>query len=146
MGLTNARDIQYHRLDQIKHIRSEIKQIHESVIKTERPKSLDTYIKLMKEKKVTVIPSINKQQKLQGFRFEYKGLNLKGSEVHRSMSGGKIIFQMSSNINRGIPKQNIPTVKLTGKAVELSNNIATALAKRIVKKTIKKVIDLGMGI
>jgi hypothetical protein len=62
------------------------------------------------------------------------------------MSGGKIIFQMSNNINRVIPKQNIPTVKLTGKAIELSSNMVTALAKQIVKKAIKKVIDLGMGI
>ena len=100
----------------------------------------------MKGKGVTIIPSINKQQKLQGFRFAYKGQNLKGSEVHRSLSGGKIIFQISNDMNMGMPKQNIPTVKLAGKAIELSTNIATALAKRIVKKTIKKVIDLGMGI
>lgn len=146
MGLTNARDIQYQRLDQIKQIRSEIKEIHEKVIEKGRPKSLDAYIKLMKGKGVTVIPSINKQQKLQGFRFAYKGQNLKGSEVHRSLSGGKIIFQISNDMNMGMPKQNIPTVKLAGKAVQLSANIATALAKRIVKKTIKKVIDLGMGI
>lgn len=146
MGLTNARDIQYQRLDQIKQIRNEIKQIHEEVIKTEKPKSLDAYIKLMKGKGVTVIPSINKQQKLQGFRFAYKGQNLKGSEVQRSLSGGKIIFQISNDVNMGMPKQNIPMVKLAGKAVQLSTNIATALTKRIVKKTIKKVIDLGMGI
>ncbi|WP_350293797.1 relaxase/mobilization nuclease domain-containing protein [uncultured Croceitalea sp.] len=146
MGLTNARDIQHQRLYQIKQKRNEIKQTHEELIKTERPKSLDAYIKLMKEKNIKVIPSINKQNKLQGFRFEYKGQNLKGSEVHRSMSGGKIIFQISNNRNKGITKQNIPTMKLEGKAVQLSTNIATVLAKRIVKKTIKKVIDLGMGI
>ena len=146
MGLTNARDIQYQRLDQIKQIRNEVKQIHEEVIKTEKPKSLDAYIKLMKGKGVTVIPSINKQQKLQGFRFAYKGQNLKGSEVHRSLSGGKIIFQISNDMNMGMPKQNIPTVKLAGKTVQLSTNIATAIAKRLVKKTIKKAIDLGMGI
>lgn len=145
MGLTNARDIQNQRLDQVKRIRYEIKQIHEKVIKSERPKSLETYIKLMKEKDIKVIPSINKQQKLQGFRFDYKGQNLKGSEVHRSLSGGKIIFQISNNMNKRMTKQNIPTVKLAGKAVQLSTNIATALAKRILKKTIKKAIDLGMG-
>lgn len=67
MGLTNARDIQYQRLDQIKQIRNEIKQIHERVMGTEKPKSLDAYIKLMKGKGIKVIPSINKQEKLQGF-------------------------------------------------------------------------------
>lgn len=146
MGLTNARDIQYQRLDQIKQIRNEIKLIHEKVIRTDRPKSLDTYIKLMKEKSIIVIPSINKQRKLQGFRFEYKGQNLKGSEVHRSMSGGKIISQISINTNKAILKQKTPTVKLAGKTIELSTNIATTIAKRLVKKTIKKAIDLGMGI
>ncbi|GMN11877.1 relaxase/mobilization nuclease domain-containing protein [Croceitalea sp. MTPC9] len=146
MGLTNARDIQYHRLDHIKQIRSEIKQLHEKVIETERPKSLDAYIKLMKEKDIKVIPSINIQNKLQGFRFEYKGQNLKGSEVHRSMSGGRLIFQISDNMNKGITKPNIPTIKLSGKAIELSTNMATALAKQMIKRTIKKAIDLGMGI
>jgi len=33
--------------------------------------------------------------KLQGFRLDYKGYNLKASEVHRSMSGGRIIGQLA---------------------------------------------------
>jgi len=146
MGLTNARDIQNQRLDLVRQIRYEIKQIHEKVIKSERPKNLDGYIKLMKEKDITIIPSINKQGWLQGFRFKYKGENLKGSEVHRSMSGGKIISQISGKTNKAITKQKTPTVKLAGKAIELSTNIATTIAKRLVKKTIKKAIDLGMGV
>ena len=146
MGLTNARDIQNQRLDLVRQIRYEIKQIHEKVIKSERPKNLDGYIKLMKEKDITIIPSINKQGRLQGFRFKYKGENLKGSEVHRSMSGGKIISQISGKTNKAITKQKTPTVKLAGKAIELSTNIATTIAKRLVKKTIKKAIDLGMGV
>ncbi|UII81264.1 relaxase/mobilization nuclease domain-containing protein [Flagellimonas sp. CMM7] len=146
MGLTNARDIQNQRLNQVKQIRYEIKQIHEKVIQSERPKSLDDYIKLMKEKDIKVIPSINKQNKLQGFRFEHKGQNLKGSEVHRSMSGGKLISQISDNLNKGIAQQKNPTLKLAGKAIELSTNIATALAKRFTKKIIKKSIDQGIGI
>ncbi len=146
MGLTNARDIQYKRLDQIKQIRNEIKRIHEHVMKTEKPRSFDVYIKLMKEKDIEVIPSINKQEKLQGFRFQYKGHNLKGSEVHRSMSGGKLAVQISNNATKGVNLTKVPTIKLAGKAVELSTNIATALAKRIVKKVIKRAIDQGMGI
>ncbi len=54
-----------------------------------RPKDFDQYIQYMKQNEIKVIPSINKSNKLQGFRFEYKGHNLKGSEVHRSMPGGK---------------------------------------------------------
>ncbi|WP_350290514.1 relaxase/mobilization nuclease domain-containing protein [uncultured Croceitalea sp.] len=146
MGLTNARDIKYRRLDQMKQIRSEIKQIHEHVMRTENPRSFDVYIRLMKEKDIKVIPSINKQEKLQGFRFEYKDHNLKGSEVHRSMSGGKLAVQISKNATKGMSSTKVSTIKLAGKTLELSANIATALAKRIVKKVIKRVIDKGMGI
>ncbi len=146
MGLTTARDVQYQRLDKVKQIRNEIKQVHEEVIRSDRPKSLDAYIKSMEERGVKVIPSINGQQKLQGFRFEYKGQNLKGSEVHRSMSGGRIIALISDNANKVITKSKMTTLKLAGKTIELSANIVTALAKRFAKKIIKRAIDQGIGI
>nr|WP_298995535.1 relaxase/mobilization nuclease domain-containing protein [uncultured Allomuricauda sp.] len=146
MGLTNAKDIQHQRLDKTKQIRNEIKRVHEEVIRSDRPKSLDTYIKSMEERGIKVIPSINRQQKLQGFRFEYKGQNLKGSEVHRSMSGGRIIAQISENAKKVMDKSKVPALKLVGKTIELSTNIATALAKRFAKKAIKRAIDQGIGI
>ena len=146
MGLTTARDVQHQRLDKVKRIRNEIKGVHEEVIRSERPKSLDAYIKLMEEKGIKVIPSINRQEKLQGFRFEYNGQNLKGSEVHRSMSGGRIIAQISESANRVMNKSKVLTLKLAGKTIELSTNIATALAKRFAKKVIKRTIDRGIGI
>ncbi|WP_394973996.1 relaxase/mobilization nuclease domain-containing protein [uncultured Croceitalea sp.] len=145
MGLTNARDIQHQRLDQIKQIRNEIKQIHEKVMEQERPRSFDVYIMLMQEKDIKVIPSINKQQKLQGFRFEYKGHNLKGSEVHRSMSGGKLAVQISNNATKGMSLTKVSTIKLAGKTLEFSANIATALAKSVLKRIVKRAIDQGMG-
>jgi hypothetical protein len=146
MGMTNARDIQYQRLDQIKEIRKEIKQLHENIMKTDRPKNFDAYIKRMKEKNVKVIPSINKQEKLQGFRFEYKGHNLKGSEVHRSMSGGKLAIQISNSTSKGMDLGKTARIKVAGKVVEFGTNIATTLAKRIVKKVIKRTINQGMEI
>ena len=146
MGLTTARDVQHQRLDKVKRIRNEIKGVHEEVIRSERPKSLDAYIKLMEERGIKVIPSINRQQKLQGFRFEYKGKNLKGSEVHRSMSGGRIIAQISENAKKVMDKSKVPALKLAGKTIELSTNIATALAKRFSKRIIKSAIDQGIGI
>ncbi|PRX55374.1 relaxase/mobilization nuclease domain-containing protein [Flagellimonas meridianipacifica] len=146
MGLTTARDVQHQRLDKVKQVRNEIKRVHEEVMRSERPKSLDAYIKLMEENGIKVIPNINRQEKLQGFRFEYKGQNLKGSEVHRSMSGGRIIAQISESANRVMNKSKVPTLKLAGKTIELSTNIATALAKRFAKKAIKRAIDLGIGI
>ena len=146
MGLTTARDVQHQRLDNVKQLRNEIKRVHEEVLRSDRPKSLDAYIKSMGEKGIKVIPSINRQQKLQGFRFEYKGQNLKGSEVHRSMTGGRIMAKISESANRVMNKSKVPTAKLAGKTIELSTNIATALAKRFAKKIIKRAIDQGIGI
>ena len=146
MGLTTARDVQHQRLDKVKQIRNEIKRVHEEVMRSERPKSLDAYIKSMEENGIKVIPSINRQQKLQGFRFQYKGQNLKGSEVHRSMSAGRIVAQISDTTNKVINKSKVPTAKLAGKTIELGTNIAMALAKRFAKKAIKRAIDQGIGI
>ncbi len=102
MGLTTVKEVQLEKeLDAI-HTRLEIKNIHHRVMENERPKTLDSYINAMQERNVEVIPSINKANKLQGFRFEYQGHNFKASEVHRSMSGGRIIGQLSQN--RGIVK------------------------------------------
>ena len=145
MGLTKARDVQYQRLDAIKQLRNELKQAHENIMFRERPKNLDAYIGLMEKKGIKVIPSINKQKKLQGFRFAYKGQNLKGSEVHRSMTGGKIVSQIMGNTNRAWSQKNTTAIQLAGRAVELSTNMVKAMAKRLLKKTIKRGIDQGMG-
>ena len=146
MGLTTVKEVQLEKeLDTIQ-TRLDIKNIHQKVMENQRPKTIDDYIKAMKAEKVTVIPSINKSNKLQGFRFEYKGINLKGSEVHRSMSGGKLIGQLNMNNTLGKHKETSKSVRLLGKSVELSANLATSLAKNIIKKTIKMAIDTGIGI
>jgi len=145
MGLTTVKEVQLEKeLDSMK-IRLEIKNIHQKIMENERPKTLDDYIKSMKTQKVEVIPSINKANKLQGFRFEYKGQNFKASEVHRSMSGGRIMAQLSQN--RGIvkPLEAGKSTQLLGKTLELSSNLATSIAKNIIKKTIKRAIDTGIG-
>lgn len=146
MGLTNARDIQNERLNKIKRIRQEIRQIHETVMKKERPRDFDQYIKYMKQRNVKVIPIINRSDKLQGFRFEYKCHNLKGSEVHRSMSGGKLAIQIANNSTVGIQLKKGNTIKLSGKTVGLSTNIATSIAKKVLKKVVKRTLEQGIGI
>ena len=115
MGLTTAREVQLEKeLDSI-HVRLEIKNIHQRVMENQRPKTLEGYMKAMKEQNVEVVPSINRANKLQGFRFEYQGHNFKASEVHRSMSGGKIMGQLSQN--KGMVKQIEvgKSVQVTGK-------------------------------
>lgn len=67
-----------------------MKRRHEVTLSQAKPKSFEQYIDAMAKNGVKVIPSINKADKLQGFRFELNGQNLKGSEVHRSMTGSNI--------------------------------------------------------
>jgi hypothetical protein len=145
MGLTTVKEVQLEKeLDSIQ-IRLEIKNIHQRVMENERPKTLDSYIKAMKKWNVEVIPSINRANKLQGFRFEYQGHNYKASEVHRSMSGGKIIGQLSQNKSIGKPIEAGKSVKILGKTLEMSTNLAASIAKNVLKKVIKRTIDTGIG-
>ncbi len=145
MGLTTAREVQLEKeLDSI-HVRLEIRNIHQRVMENQRPKTLDGYMKAMKARNVEVVPSINRAKRLQGFRFEYQGHNFKASEVHRSMSGGKIIAQLSQNRGLGKSIEAGKSVRLLGKTVETGANLTTSIAKNLIKKTIKRAIDTGIG-
>ncbi len=145
MGLTTVKEVQLEKeLDSI-HVRLEIKSIHQKVMGNEKPETLDDYIKAMKTQNVEVIPSINKANKLQGFRFGYQGHNFKASEVHRSMSGGKIMGQLSRNKGIGKPMEAGKSVQLLGKTLEMSTNLAASMAKNALKKVIKRAIDTGIG-
>jgi len=146
MGLTTVREVQQERLNQIQSVRQEIKQIHEKILTEMKPKDFDQYIRYMKQRNVEVIPSINKSNRLQGFRFEYKGQNLKGSEVHRSMSIARIAERIGfdKTASQKIVKDN--SLELLGKTVGISPNIAATIAKRVIKIGIKKTIGLGMEI
>jgi len=132
LGMQTVREVQYERSIQLSGIRSEIRNIHERTIGEGRSRNLESYIARMREQQVKVIPSINKAGNLQGFRFEYKGHNLKASEVHRSLSGSSLL--------RSIEKQR--SVELAGRSV----GVAPGLARAVAKKVIKVVIDKGIGI
>mgnify|MGYP001803249867 CR=1 FL=1 len=146
MGLTTVRVLQLQKLDKVKDMRIILKRIHEKVISEVRPKDFDQYIKAMEAYPVKVIPSINKLNQLQGFRFEFVGMNLKGSEVHRSMSMNKIAEQIGFNRNMVEKAKTESAMKLIGKTVSLSPNLVAKITTKIIKHTIKKSIDLGMGI
>lgn len=145
MGLTTVREVQLEKLNEQKRVRAVIRQTHEKVMAEMKPRDFDSYIGYMKKNRVKVIPSINKQKKLQGFRFEYKGHNLKGSEVHRSMSGGKLAIQIANNSERGIQLQKANSIQLSGKAIDLGANLAASIAKRALKMVIKRALDQGIG-
>ena len=146
MGLTTVREVQQERLNQIQSVRQEMKQIHEKVLTEMKPKDFDQYIKYMKQRNVEVIPSINKSNQLQGFRFEYNGQNLKGSEVHRSMSMARIAERIGFDkiASQKIVKGN--SLELLGKTVGISPNLAATIAKRVIKMAVKKTVGLGMEI
>ncbi|SRR6056297_1732531 len=144
LEMTTVREVQQQKLDRDKQIRAEIRQMHEKVIAEMKPKDFDQYIKNMKQQQVEVIPSINRQNQLQGFRFEYKGHKMKGSEVHRSMSMGRIAqrIEFDKAVTQRITKEN--TLNLLGKTVSVAPNLALTLAKKVIKMSIKKTIGLGM--
>ncbi|MGY5847857.1 relaxase/mobilization nuclease domain-containing protein [Salegentibacter sp. HM20] len=144
LGLTRVREVQQERLNELKGLRQEIKNIHDRVLQS-RPKSLDEYISKMKAQKVDVIPTINKANQLQGFRVEYKGFNLKASEVDRSMSGNRLIPQISQNRSFTRLKEVPKTFQVLDKTVQLSSNLSTKIAKGLIKGTIKIIRDTGIG-
>ncbi|MFC4221334.1 relaxase/mobilization nuclease domain-containing protein [Flagellimonas marina] len=146
MSLTTVREVQQEKLYRTQELRSEIQRIHEKVMAKERPRDFDQYIKSMEENMVKVIPSINRQNQLQGFRFEYKGTNLKGSEVHRSMSMGRIAGQMNFEKDRVQRMAKDRSMELLGRTVNIPSNLAATIAKKTIKLAIKVVRDTGIGI
>jgi hypothetical protein len=144
LGLTRVREVQQEKLKEQHPQRQAIKQINDRVLET-RPKSLDEYINKMIERQVKVIPCINKSNQLQGFRFEYKGINLKGSDIHRSMTGGKLIGEITRNSEYTRMKEVPNSLKLMDKTVQLSTNMAASIAKGLVKQVIKRSLDVGIG-
>ena len=95
LNLKTVKQIQQEKLNGLKLVRNEIHKHHLNCIKIDRPKGFQEYIDLMAKHKIKVNPVINKKNQLQGFRYQYKGANLKGSEVHRSMSINKVAPQIS---------------------------------------------------
>lgn len=143
MGLTTVKQVQFEKEFNLREIRTEIKRRHDLTMRQFKPKSFDDYIKAMETNKVKVIPTINNQNKLQGFRFEFQGHNLKGSEVHRNMSIGNVGKQIAGIEGAQILKGTTAGVQIAGKMVDLTPNIALKLSKFILKKVIKKAIQIG---
>ena len=105
LGLKTAIGIRNEKLEVIKETRTEIKSIHDFTMQNMRVSSFDDYIEEMKKKKVKINAVKSKQGKIIGYRYLYKGQNLKGSDVHRSMSIKKVEKEIQLNINRNQNKQ-----------------------------------------
>lgn len=109
-GLTRAKVVQAYNQEMTKDLRAQIFEKHKAVLQ-HRPRNFQDYKDLMKSSGVEVVPTINKAEKLQGFRLEFQGQNFKASEVNRSMTLAKMgvnkIFsglnpELKTTINRDI--------------------------------------------
>ncbi|WP_289039201.1 relaxase/mobilization nuclease domain-containing protein [uncultured Zobellia sp.] len=136
MNLKTAQEIHVKKLNSLRLIRKEIHRLNEHILIKNSPKTLDDYIKKMKLKGVDVIPSINKSNKLQGFRFKYKNISLKGSEVHRSMSGGKITNAIAGNGQ--ILQNGSKTILISNKLVKIGTKFATNIKQQSNQQSANK--------
>ncbi|WP_282055434.1 relaxase/mobilization nuclease domain-containing protein [Maribacter luteus] len=142
MQLTTVKQVQMEREFQTIELRNEIKRRHELTLQYQRPENYQQYIDGMKANGIEVKPSINKQGQLQGFRFEFQGHSFKGSEINRNMG--------MAGIGKELTRYNSPqkivspnnTIKLLDKVVPVPQKLMVSL----IKKAIKKSIDVGMGI
>ncbi|SFD35206.1 relaxase/mobilization nuclease domain-containing protein [Algibacter pectinivorans] len=110
-GWSSAKDIketkERERKESTKEVRSIIKKAHYLVLKA-KPKNLITYQKEMAKYGIQVLPTINKQGNIQGYRFihDASGTNLKASEVDRNLKLNKLfsseneITRNSNNLNK----------------------------------------------
>lgn len=88
--MTSARELKHEneskRAVLNKDIKQRIKTAHLDVLK-QNPRNLNDYKRLLLLKSIELIPTINKQEQIQGYRFlDYAtGTNLKASEVDRNL-------------------------------------------------------------
>lgn len=126
--LESAKQIMNERLNKEKELskieRNQIKDLHQEVMKT-KPKDFEKYQKAMKAKGVEVLPTINKQGKIQGFRFNNikTGNSFKASQIDRNMNlnqllKGKTQHELTKLFN---VEKLMPTIK------------PMKLAKKIIK-------------
>lgn len=100
-GLTSAKEIKEAKELERKNANKEVKNViikcHYLVLKRE-PKNLKVYQEEMAKYGIQVLPSINKQGNIQGFRFIHNdtGTNLKASEVDRKLKLNELFTNETS--------------------------------------------------
>ncbi|MCP3680101.1 MAG: relaxase/mobilization nuclease domain-containing protein [bacterium] len=98
-GLIRAREIERMKKEQLKSLKKELRNVFKAVL-SKKPQSFEEYTQLMAKDSVKVLPSVNKQGKMQGYRLEFKGENLKASSVSKNLTLGKLkpVFKASREI------------------------------------------------
>jgi len=61
------------------------------------------------------------------------------------MTGGKLIGEITRNSEFTRMKEMPNSLKLLDKTVQLSTNMASSIAKGLVKQVIKRSLDTGIG-
>jgi len=130
-GLTRARDVQAFNQAMHKDLKAEIFLRHNAVLR-HRPRDFKQYRELMASSGVKIVPTINKAERLQGFRVEFQGVNLKATEVNRKMSLSKMgvdikqskgaVLSAASNLNPAL-KIGLKVLKTLGKGISRSSGI-----------------------
>lgn len=90
LNLKTVKQYQKEKLESLKDLRSYVHSRHKIVSNSFNPEDISGYVNQMRQFGIKAKPVINKSKSLQGFRYSFKNLNLKGSEVHRSMSINKM--------------------------------------------------------
>ena len=145
-GLTRASVVKEFNKEMHKDLKQQIFDKHKAVLQ-HKPKDFNQYKDLMKASKVEVLPTINKAGKLQGYRVEFQGVNLKATEVHRTMSLSKMGVNIKQTkaikMNPLTPKLNKAIGGNVAKVAETAMNVNPAL--KVGYKIAKKVISKGLG-
>lgn len=129
-GLTRASVVKEFNLEMTKDMRQQIFDRHKTVLQ-HRPRDFQQYKDLMNSSGVKIVPTINKADRLQGFRIEFQGNSFKASEVNKNMSLSKMGANISQKKAIGTVANLNPTLKISA---EVLKNIGV------------KIVDQGRGI
>tara|TARA_R110002012_G_scaffold279098_1_gene467003 strand:+ start:4085 stop:4984 length:900 start_codon:yes stop_codon:yes gene_type:complete len=111
-GLNSAKDLKEAKEQERKNANKEVKNIirkaHTLVLK-KKPKNLKVYQNEMAKFGIQVLPTINKQGKIQGFRFIHQetGTNLKASEVDRNLGLNKLFANEIPSAEKALEKDQL---------------------------------------
>lgn len=98
LNLKTVKQVREEKLENLKDIRKYIRDKHLLVFGSFNTEDSSSYVSQMDQYGVKVKAVINKSGKLQGLRYKYMDISLKGSEVHRSMSINKLKEKVNNTI------------------------------------------------
>lgn len=133
-GLTSAKDLkevaEKKRKNSNREVKNIIKKASYLVLKA-KPKNLKIYQTEMAKRGIQVLPTINKQGNIQGFRFihDATGTNLKASEVDRNMKLNEMFTSESPDRDKDLDQEqllqdhSLNTEKFTSLLSKLGNYV-----------------------